>query len=89
MARKKGEPRVAKYVTDAEKRQHFQAHINKCVEIIYRQLNKIGKTARGRSYLYTEEQVSKLALYLDTQVIKTSDRLRNKVAEKETFNVGE
>lgn len=88
MPRKKGEPRVTKYVTDAEMKNHFTQHVNKCVEIIDRQLKKIGKTARGRSFIYTQEQVNKLNEYLLSEIEKTVDRLNRKVASKENFNIG-
>jgi len=81
-------PKEAKYVTDTDKKNHFISNTNKCVEIINRQFLKLGKQAKGRTFIYTPEQVNKLTLYLHEQVDKVNQRLLRKVEEKIEFNVG-
>ena len=84
----KKKERKNKIWNDAEKIQHFIMTINKSVEIIDRQLLKISKCAKGRTYLYTPEQVQKLTDYLAEQIVKTNQRLSRKVEPKTSFNVG-
>lgn len=84
--RKKREP---KYVTDNDKKQHFIDNTNKCVEIIDRQLRKLSFQAKGRTYIYTPQQIETLTEYLHEKVDKVKDRLLRTVEEAEKFNVGE
>lgn len=81
-------PKEAKYITDTDKKNHFVQNTNKCVEIINRQFVKLGKQAKGRTFIYTPEQVEKLTLYLHEQVDKVNQRLLRTVEEHKEFNVG-
>lgn len=85
---KNRKPREAKYVTESDKKNHFVQNTNKRVEIINRQLILLGKQAKGRTFIYTPQQVEKLITYLHEQVEKTSQRLLRSVEEQKEFNVG-
>ena len=86
--KKERKTKVAKYVTDADKKNHFVQNTNKCVEIINRQLVKIGKQAKGRTFIYSPEQVEKIDAYLLEQIGKTKQRLLRSVENIQDFNVG-
>jgi hypothetical protein len=81
--------RKTKYVNDADKKQHFKNVANKSIEIIDRQFVKLGKTARGRTFLYSPSQVEQISQHISEQTIKLSDVLLRKVEEKKTFKVGD
>lgn len=85
---KKGEKKQARYVTDTDKKNHFVTHANKCVQIIDRQLVKLSKVSKARTYLYTQEQIEKINLHLQDNLNKTVSKLQGKVESKEDFNVG-
>lgn len=85
---KKGEKKNAVFVTDTDKKNHFVAHANKCVLIIDRQLSKLAKVSKARTYKYTPEQVEKINIHVQEQLAKTISSLQGKVETKESFNVG-
>jgi len=81
--------RKNKIWNDADKKQHFNNVVNKSIEIIDRQISKMSKCAKGRTYSYTPEQVEKLTLYLSDQVQKLNVRLHRKIEPETKFNVGD
>jgi uncharacterized protein YllA (UPF0747 family) len=81
--------REARFVTESDKKAHFDQVVNKSVEIINRQFKKISKCAKGRTYSYSPLQVSKLNEYLLSQVDKTTKRLLRTVEQEQEFNIGD
>jgi hypothetical protein len=79
---------VPKYTTEPLMKAHFQEVINKSVEIIDRQLLKISKCAKGRTYRYTPEQVQTLVAYLTDRITKTQNILTRKVETEKKFEIG-
>ena len=86
---KERKQREARYTTEDDMKQHFTQHINKCVEIIDRQLVKMGKTAKGRTFKYNASQVEKLYSHLLEQLDKTKARMNRKIETIDSFDVGE
>ena len=73
--------------TEEEKKENFKAVVEKAIEIIDRQLDKIAKTGKGRKYSYTPEDVEKINNYLIDRVSDTTDALEGKVEVKEKFTL--
>lgn len=89
MGAKKGIKREARYVTEIDKRNHFNEVVDKSVEIINRQFKKISKCAKGRTYSYTPEQILKLTNYLLEQTDKVNKRLNRTIEQEKEFKIGE
>jgi hypothetical protein len=85
---KKGEKKMPVYVTDTDKKNHFVAHANKCVKIIDKQLSKLAKISKARTFIYSPEQVEKINVHVQEQLAKTISSLQGKVESKDSFNVG-
>lgn len=85
---KKGQKKTPKYISETDMKNHFVAHANKCVKLIDRQLVKLGKVGKARTFVYTPEQVTKIQEHLNEQVLKTIEKMLGKVETKESFNVG-
>jgi hypothetical protein len=85
---KLGQKKIPKYVSDVDKKNHFVLHANKCVKLIDRQLVKLAKVGKARTFVYTPEQVIKIQEHLNEQVQKTVEKMLGKVETKESFNVG-
>lgn len=85
---KKGVKKEAKYITDTDKKNHFVAHANKCVKIIDRQMLKLSKVSKARTFIYTPEQIEKLNLHLLKGIEETISKLQGKIESKDSFNVG-
>lgn len=81
--------REARYVTESDMKNHFNEVVDKSVLIINRQLKKISKCAKGRTYSYTPEQVLKLTEYLLSQVDKVNKRLNRTIEQEHEFKIGE
>lgn len=86
---KQRKEREAVYVTDADKKRHFKEVVDKSTEIMDRQLKKIGKCAKGRTFIYNVQQVETWTLYAHEQIDKTKQRLLRTVEQETKFSIGD
>ena len=73
------------YESDEQKEQHFKDVVETAIVILDRQLAKIAKLGKGRTYIYSEENITTLVDYLHSRIEETEQSLRGTKLERKPF----